>query len=322
MSLRKLALDVYRGKAVTYNEVSGEEAIRNAIVKACGGEFNIYTFNQNKYNVFQILSEVLVLPTQEDLGVMFGGIVSVEHVGLGDTKEWKIKEPQSFKVATVAAGTQDVRRQKVAGKKAISVEVDYVAVKIYTELEDFITGEVDFVQMVNDVNKSFELDTAKEINKVFVESISDLDASLQVNGTVTEEKLLELVSKVEGKTQLDCEIFGTKLALSKIAGASTMVTEGQKEKYAELAHFGKFFSTDLVEMKQIYDENGKGLLDDNKLYILPKGVDLIKVLYEGDPLVIEGDGTNRNDLQIEFFMRLKRGVAMLVPNYYGVYNIA
>lgn len=329
MSLKKLALDVYRakkeGRVVVYNEVSGDEALRNGILQAMGGKLSYNAFKKNQWDVYSILEEVISLPAQEELKEMFGGRVSVDHVAFGDKKVWKIRRPQAFKVATIAAGTQDLRRDKIAGKENIVIDTDYLAVKVYTELEDFLTGNTDFAAMIDDVKTSFERETVAKINEAFKKSFSGLKASLKPTGTLTEAALLKLVGLVEGTAGVKCDIYGTKLALSKIAEVSKNVSEKQKEKYSELAHFGTFFGTDLVEMKQIYNEDGTGALEDDKLYVLPQGMDLIKVVYEGDPTVFDGSekgGENRNDLQIEFFMRVKMGVGVLVPNFYGVYTIS
>lgn len=328
MSLKKLALDVYKaskeGRVVMYNEVSGDEALRNAILNVMENKLTLNSFKKHQWEVYEILEEVLNLPTQEELKELFGGIVNVEHVALGDKKVWKIRRPQAFKVATIAAGTQDLNRQKIAGKESVKIDTDYLGTKTYTELEDFLTGNTDFVAMIDDVKRSFERETVGRINEAFKSSFSGLRAALKPTGTLTEAELLKLVGLVEGTTGMDCAIYGTKLALSKIAEASKNVSEKQKEKYSELAHFGNFFSTPLVEMKQVYNEDGSGVLEDDKLYVLPQGIDLIKVIYEGDTLVTDGSedgGKNRNDLQIEFFMRVKMGVGVLVPNFYGVYTI-
>lgn len=327
--LRKLALDVYNGVEVKFSEgKSGEDVIRKAILNECGGKFDYYSFKQNKYKVFAILSEVLTLPTEQELDVLLGGIVSTEHVNRGDRKEFKIKKPQSFKVAKVAAGTQDVRRQEIAGKEVITIETDNYAVKVFCELEDFLAERVDFATMIDEVKHSFQVETVKMINKVFADSVSGLRSEFKVNGTLTEEDLIELINKIQAATQMKCAVYGTKLALSKIASLTNIkdyATEDQKKEYGELAHFGKFFGTDLVELAQQYDDKFKGTVKDDELYILPVGMDLIKVVYEGDPIILdtqEDGGKNRNDLALEFFMEVKMGVAMLVPNFYGVYTIA
>ena len=40
LELAKLSLDVYNGVQVNFNNVKGEDAIRNSLVQSLGGEWN------------------------------------------------------------------------------------------------------------------------------------------------------------------------------------------------------------------------------------------------------------------------------------------
>ena len=62
--IQKLAQDVYRGIPVMYNNISGEEALKNLLLTSIGGEWNYYNFQKNKYDFYQVISEVLTLPAQ------------------------------------------------------------------------------------------------------------------------------------------------------------------------------------------------------------------------------------------------------------------
>ncbi|HBN04398.1 MAG TPA: hypothetical protein DD434_01225, partial [Bacteroidales bacterium] len=57
--LQQLALDTYKGSVQKYSKSEAENAIRNAVIEACGGEWNFYSFNKNKWDVYQIMAEVL-----------------------------------------------------------------------------------------------------------------------------------------------------------------------------------------------------------------------------------------------------------------------
>ena len=116
-ALQKMSLDVYKGVPVVFNNVSGEDALRNKITETIGGEWNYYNFQRNKIDFYELMSELLVLPTQEIMGNIFGGIVSVETVPLGTKKVIDVQDENLFKVATVAAGNSDIRRQRVFNRQ-------------------------------------------------------------------------------------------------------------------------------------------------------------------------------------------------------------
>ena len=129
-SLNKLGLDVYNGVNVNFNNTSGEEAIRNMIIDAEGGKHDYYSFQQNKYKVFEIVSELLVLPIGETLEGAFNGVVDFETIGHGEQKIVNVDNNELFKVAYVASGNADIRRQRIYDKK-ITVETKNLEIKLY-----------------------------------------------------------------------------------------------------------------------------------------------------------------------------------------------
>ena len=54
--LRKLALDTYKNSSLEFEGVSGNDAMRNAIKDAMGGEeLSYYTYEAHKTELFQII---------------------------------------------------------------------------------------------------------------------------------------------------------------------------------------------------------------------------------------------------------------------------
>ena len=59
-SLQKLAFDATIGKDVDgRNATQMNDAVRNAVMEACGGEWNYYSFMDNKYKVFAVIAEIM-----------------------------------------------------------------------------------------------------------------------------------------------------------------------------------------------------------------------------------------------------------------------
>ena len=46
--LQELSLDLLTGQVKKYSNDEANDILRNAIIDACGGEFNRYTYGQNK----------------------------------------------------------------------------------------------------------------------------------------------------------------------------------------------------------------------------------------------------------------------------------
>ena len=109
--LQKLSRDVYNGSVQKYSKDEAELAIKTAVIEACGGEWNIYSFQENKYKVFAIMSEVLSIGLGELLTGKFDEFVETRDTDLGDTIEFDVEDNSLFKVATIADGNTDIRRQ-------------------------------------------------------------------------------------------------------------------------------------------------------------------------------------------------------------------
>ena len=57
--LQELSLDLLTGQVKKYSTDEANDILRNAIIDACGGEFNRYTYMDNKGKVFAILADTL-----------------------------------------------------------------------------------------------------------------------------------------------------------------------------------------------------------------------------------------------------------------------
>ena len=53
--LQKLARDLYFNRNLEFDEVSGQDALRNAITDALGGKYDVYSWQKHKYDVFEII---------------------------------------------------------------------------------------------------------------------------------------------------------------------------------------------------------------------------------------------------------------------------
>jgi len=322
--LQQLSLDVYTGSVKDFSVGKGEDAIRKAIETACGGEWNIYSFKKNKYDVYQVIAEVLTLPIQKSMEGLFDGLVEVDSIGRDEMKTYDVPNTDLFKVASVSAGNSDIRRDKIFHNK-VTVETGSYEIKIYDDLDRFLAGKVNFSELVDRVRRSLANFTSGKIYESIYNSYSILSSTYGINGSFAEDKLNELVAHVSAKTNMPVAIYGTKKALAKISSGTTTVpaSENMKDDYNSLGFFREFQGTPMIEMPQVHI-NGTDtfFLKDDVLFILPIGLKPVKLVYEGEPIVDDTQNwERRNDRQIEFLFAINMGVAVLVANYYGIYKL-
>ena len=79
----------------------------------------------------------------------------------------------------------------------------------------------------------------------------------------------------------------------------------------------------MIPLVNPVDKNNEFELDIDYLFILPEGQDIVNVVFEGEPIVVENtEAGARNDQQIEFLYEQNVGVVALVSKYYGIYKLA
>lgn len=321
--IQRLAYDIYNNKVANFSKEEAENVIRKAVVDACGGEFNYYNFKKNQWDVFQIMSEVLTVASGYLSAEAYNSFVEFRDIALGDTIEFDIKDETLFRVANVATGTNDIRRQRMFSKR-VPMTSFKLSIAIYEEWDMFVAGRVDFAYMVNKVAESFNHHIGQLIYKGVYESYNGLNSKLQESGSFDEEKLKAMVAKVEGKTGQKAIIMGTKTALAKIKYGAEWVSENLKDRVLAMGHVGNFYGTSMVELPQGLKPNSfEFAIDDDFLIVIPSGEKIVKFAWVGDAMVIENtDGTNRNDQQIEYKFLRPCAMAVIATDNYGIYRLS
>lgn len=148
--LQKLSLDITRGKVEKYSMTEGSDVIREAILEACGMEngWDVYKFQQNKYEVYRILSETITVAISELMIDKYRDWVDFKDTALGDIAEFRVTNNDLFKVGLVADGTNQLRRQKLLQGK-LAMTGFPMGVKIYAEFLDFMMGKIDWQDLVS-----------------------------------------------------------------------------------------------------------------------------------------------------------------------------
>lgn len=321
--LQKLSLDICKGKVEKYSATEGSDVIRQAIAEACGMEngFDIYKFQQNKYEVYRILSETVTIALSELMIEKYRDWVDFKDVALGDTVSFNITNNDLFRVGLVADGTNEMRRQKLLQGK-LAMTGFPMGVKIYAEFLDFMMGKIDWQDLVSRVAKSMDNKIAELIVKQIEGAYNGLDAKYVQSGTYDEEKLMELVQRVEAKTGEKVTIMGTRKSLAKLRkGEISTLSVNDKEDIRNHGFITVLQGVPVVEIPQTLDQNDDFALSSDMLFIVPAGTKIIKLGFEGDAYVYEvNDSSTRMDQQIEYMIMRRVQLGIVKASYYGVYH--
>lgn len=322
--IAKLAVDVYKnqGDVTKFSRSEAMEVLRKELIEANGGSEKLTPKSfRNNPQLFTIIEEALDVLIEEGIKGQFDQFVETVTLEHGDTKVFTVKENRLFDVALVADGTQDIRRERLDSGE-LTIKTSMYGVSVYEELSRLLANRVDFARLVENVSKSYENKIQNEIYKAVYNSFDSLKAPYKVSGTFSEGQLDELIAHVEASTGMEAMILGTKTALSKIQYAKE--SDGSVDRRNQFGFYGSFHGTDMMVIKQAHKVGSHEFaIDQNFIMVIPKNPDkFVKLVLEGDSLIIEGDETGRNDLQRDYTFIKKAGIACLSTSQYGIYRFA
>lgn len=319
----QLAINVYKnqGDVSKYSRTEQMEVLRQELILANGGSEKLTPKSfRNNPQLFAIIEEALDILVEEGLKGQFDTFVETVTIEHGDAKVFTIKENRLFDVAIISDGNGDLSRDRLDSGE-LTVTTHIMGVAVYEELSRLLAGRVDFTQLVSTVAKSYENKIQNQIYDAVYKSFDTLSATYGVTGTFTETKLDELIEHVESATGMEAMILGTKSALSKVKYA----TESNNNLDARngFGHYGNYKGTDMMVLKQAHKVGTDVFAIDNGfILVVPKNPDkFVKLVVEGDSMIIEGDGSLRKDMQRDYTFIKKAGIAVLSASKFGIYRI-
>ena len=318
----KLAVDLYKGNVEKYSTKESNEVLRQALIEANDGKeyIDYKSVRDGKCSkLFAIIEEILDNTVVEGLqgDEAFMALVDFRNTKLGDQNLFVIEDNTLFVVDDAAEGTQGVRRQRLGGAKESAIPTSLKIVRIYEELNRVLSGRVDFVKMIDKVAESFKKQLLDDINKAWEGVTADQlggTTYFPTAGAYDEDDLLDVIAHVEaaagGKT---ATIVGTKKAVRNLK-MSVLASDAKSDLY-QTGYYGKFFGTPVVVTPQRHKVGSTDfVLDDNMLTIIAGDEKPIKVVKEGDSLVIMGNPLDNADLTQEYVYGERWGVGVVVAD--------
>ena len=324
----KLAVDANRGTVENYSMKQSQDVLRQALVDVNNGstKLNYKDIRDGKCaGLFALIETILDKTVVEGLqgDEFFNTLVEFRNVALGDQNLFLVEDNDLFVVDEVAEGTQGLRRQRLAGVTETPIPTHMKAVRIYEELNRVLAGRVDFNQMIAKVAESFRQQLLNDIYTLWIGATADQLGGatyFPAAGTYDEDDLLDLIAHVEaaagGKT---ATIIGTKKAVRNLQPSVTLISDNAKEDMYLNGYYGHFFGSPVVVTPQRHKIGTTDfVLDDNMLTIVAGPTKPLKVVYEGDPLMIMRDPTTNADLTHEYFYGARWGTGIMLASNGGI----
>ncbi len=322
----RVAVDAFHGKVTKYSHDDSMELLRTALVEANGGSTRIdyKAVRDGKCGeVFALVEEILQRTVYEGLrdNDFFMQLVDERNVAMGDQNVFELEDSNLFAVADAADGTQGIRRQRLDGFTTVSINTSFKVVRIYEELNRVLSGKVDFNHFINKVAESMKVKLLNDIYTLWVGVTADDiggAAYFPAAGAYDEKTLLETIEHVEavagGKSAV---ILGTKTALRNLAPA--IQGNASRDDLYNMGYYGKFYGTNVVVLPQRHKINSTEFLYDNDTVTILAGDDKpIKLVREGESIIIPGDPMNNRDLTQEYMYGEKYGLGLVLAANTGI----
>lgn len=268
--IQKLAKDCYEGKVTNYSVDAAQDVLRAEINKIVGGNWNYTNFQKNKWDVYALVQEMVDVNVNRLTREAFSLFTEVSTTALGDIPEYTVKNKNLFKVGIIADGINSTRRQRKLNSK-LQVTSFKLAVTIYEDFDKFMTGRIDWVDLVDTVSESFNYELATQIAGTFEAGYNSINANLKqaTNAAGVDAELAKIINRVEGATGRKAVVYGSAEAVGNIKGADSIT---DREDVRNNGQVLKFKGTNVVKLQNAYDENGnKWALRNDMLYIIPEG---------------------------------------------------
>lgn len=325
-----VAIDAVRGRSMgNYTAADASDALRNAFIELNGGSTKISpkTFYKGT-PLFALVQELIPVIIEEGIKAESNplfALVDYKNIAEGDLAEFDIEGDANFVVASVANGIQGVRRQRIVGGDTVKVPTEMKIVRVYENLGRLLAGRIDFNKFVDGVAKAFNeyiVSAAYAALAGITANTYNLNSTYVKSGSMDAEALLGLVNHVEAATGKKAAIIGTKAAVRKLGSAVTYSAEQNSDLYNK-GYIGKFAGTDVIALEQAHIPGTSNFaLADDALWVIAAEDKPVKVVNEGEGLLIERDATQNADLTQEYVYAQEAGVAAICASKIGIFTIA
>lgn len=319
----KLAIDLAKGKVQNYSAQESNETLRNAFKELMefstegNGKIDRKTFRKHKVEIFEILEEIINETLQEGLKSQFDGFAEYRNLAWGDENLFKTPANNIFRVSLVSDGNGNIRRQRLRDGQEFSVGLDTYAIKIGEDFHRFLAGRVQWSELMAGIADSFKRDLTQRIYNAVLASYGKYNSTYHNAVNLDENALIELAMHIEARTGEKVAVYGTKLALRRLAPST--ITAEMTNARNQVGFYGNIAGIDLREIEQSHKYGTDEFAIDNKMIlVLPQNADkMVKVVNEGDAIVQDQQAGITSDMMEEYFVANKFGVSVITSKVFG-----
>jgi len=323
VKLKQMALDVYNKKpASSFSVVETEEALRkelNDMIKT-DGKVDFYKFQQNKWMVYQIISESVDAILPQKVIAVLDKYCETMQVAQGDKIRFKLKKGVS-RVKTFITKVGAGGRYEVAQLDSAYLDLTAYARGggVLIELERFLDGTDSLTDLYDALMEGLEYRIYQDIQ----DALKALTASVPANNYKTHAgfdatKMKALINTIRayGIPNLFC----TPTFAASVTPDTNFIGDMDKEDVRNQGYIGRYAGCNTILMPQSYldETNVTEILDNQYGYVISSTENkVIKLAFEGQAIM---DDVKNADGSMEFQIYKKFAIGSVFTNTLGIYK--
>ncbi|MDR2357873.1 MAG: hypothetical protein LBD92_07325 [Oscillospiraceae bacterium] len=329
-TIKKLALDLTNGSLPDkYDAKNASDVLRKSLIELNGGSsrIDLKAMRRNKNEYFELLEVIIPRIIQEGLrdDEFYNTLVEEHNLNLGDSNVFVADDNTQFIVSEIADGIARPRRQRIGQKTEVAIPTTWHAVSIYEEWSRFVSGRIDWNDIMDKVPAAFKAKFYEDVYAIFSGLATDTvyGANYVASGTYSEDTLLNIVDHVEAAMGVKAAIYGTRAALRRcmVSDAAVMSDEA-RTSYFDGGYYGKLAGVPLIVVRNVHKAGTDDFIfSDKELYIFGSGDKPIKYVREGEPWVTDTQ-EGKADKTIEYTYQEKYGVGLVANGRIGKYTMS
>lgn len=301
------------------------ETINNDILKGC----TLYqAYRRNNLTLFEIIEEIVNVTISNDImEVPFvDNFVEFKNRALGDKTAWYSEGKTYVSVVSFAGNHWDTNREALDAGEEFTLAKEWIYIHVYDELERFLLNITSLERLTDVIYKSFNKYIKERVYMQFQTVMDVVPAEFSVKGNSEEAvgALCDLVQAAGGYSNLT--IAGTKAALRKLGAIvpDKYFADSQREAKAHTGNIGEWEGNRLMVIPQVLKTGTFELaLDNDAIFVLGGDVKPIKLEFIGDTRTKEvTEGRTNNDMSMELQVQTCFGMAMMLPEAFGLFRFA
>jgi hypothetical protein len=323
VSLKQMAVAVYKKEVpVTNFTLSDMQGALREKFRELAPDYN--TYRRNQLDIFELVQEVVDEVAPKKIEDAIGRFAQVKAYTQGERPRFRLKKGRNnVKRFITRVGLGGVFERVRLDKDFIDVATHATGGAGYVEFEQFLDGQMDWVELIDLIIDGIETTIYKEIQEALIACFSKLSASNKVSDpSFDSSEMARLITTVLAYGER-ADIICTPEFAATIIPDDRFIGDAEREDVRNKGYIGRFMGANVIVLPQSFEDsaNTTKIFDPQYAFVIPTGSapedKIVKVVLEGQTIV---DEVKNADSSKEFSAYKKVGTTVLSTNYFAMYR--